>query len=380
MSGEHARFESLLKFYPASYRKERGDEIIATLQEAEEVSGITASIGDRLSIATHGLQVRLGLTTETTLGKALDLAATPGLVMGALLGTYLFIWGDLPVMSARFFHPTFGPFLSIGPLFYVVWILGVGAVFEWPQFRRRIASICMVVTITGEIIAKAVHRNPNMWEIALLVSLGLPSVLAPVGLATRRRVWQSLAVALGAVVTFALISPPVQVGSFESVYWNGMYRLSLHMPFVDVLVMAIVVTLQIRHQKEIAAAALILSGPWVAVAALYPFFTPYVSSPRELNMGVLVLWTGALAVIATSGRYRPQHPRFAGMLTVIVLIGGVTAVGAGILSGSSEAPLPVASASYPCRALISPATGEVLSIRCSRVVQPPGAHSSPTTS
>ena len=35
----------------------------------------------------------------------------------------------------------------------------MAAVFEWPQFRRRIAGLCMVLTLAGEIVAKAEWRG-----------------------------------------------------------------------------------------------------------------------------------------------------------------------------------------------------------------------------
>jgi hypothetical protein len=157
MTRNLARSETLLRFYPKAYRQERGEEIVATLQEAAEARVPRLSPSDQLSVVLHGVRVRLGLTTETMFGKALDLAAIPGLVMGAFFGLYLFISGDLPVVSSRFFYPRFGPFVTVGPLLYLVWIIGVGAVLEWPQFRRRIAAICMALALSGEIAAKVIH-------------------------------------------------------------------------------------------------------------------------------------------------------------------------------------------------------------------------------
>jgi len=50
--------------------------------------------------------------------------------MGAFFGVYLLISGDLPVVNSRFFYPHFGPFLTVGPLLYVIWILGVVVVLS----------------------------------------------------------------------------------------------------------------------------------------------------------------------------------------------------------------------------------------------------------
>jgi hypothetical protein len=73
------------------------------------------SLANQLNIARHGLQLRFGLTTESMFGKALDLAATPGLVMGAVFGLYLFVFGDVATVNSNNFAPLFGPFLTVGP-------------------------------------------------------------------------------------------------------------------------------------------------------------------------------------------------------------------------------------------------------------------------
>jgi hypothetical protein len=134
-------------------------------------------------------------------GKALDIAAIPGLVMGAFFGVYLLISGDLPVVNSRFFYPHFGPFLTVGPLLYLVWIWA-----SWWSLSGRstgdvLPGVCMTLTIVGELLAKLAHRNPNIWEIAILVSLGLPSLLAPDVYVTRRRVLPSLSVGLATFAT-----------------------------------------------------------------------------------------------------------------------------------------------------------------------------------
>jgi hypothetical protein len=241
-------------------------------------------------------------------GKALDLAAIPGLVMGAFFGLYLMFAGDLPVVSSRYFFPRFGPFLTVGPLLYLVWILGVAAVFEWPQFRRRIAGLCMVLTLAGEIVAKAMYRNPNQWEIAILLSLGLPSLLAPTVSIARRRVLPSLAVGVG---TFALLffftRSSVNPGFFNSFYWSGTYEIAGHLPYVDLLLIAVVVTLWFTRRREIASAMVILSSPWIVVSVLYPLALPHLPV-NAFNVVALFIWAIGIVAIVTTSRYRPQRP------------------------------------------------------------------------
>jgi hypothetical protein len=259
-------------------------------------------------VALYGVRVRLGLTSETMFGKALDIAAIPGLVMGAFFGVYLLISGDLPVVSSRFFYPHFGPFLTVGPLLYLVWILGVVVVFEWPQYRRRVAGVCMTLTIVGELLAKLVHRNPNIWEIAILVSLGLPSLLAPDVYVTRRRIIPSLCVGLATFATlFFVTNTRVNPGFFNSFYWSGTYEIVRRQPYVDLLLLALFAVLWFTKRREVASATLILSSPWIVVGVAYPMSLQHLQVDT-LNVVALIAWAVGMACIVTTSRYRPQPP------------------------------------------------------------------------
>jgi len=306
MTSQLPRAHRLLKFYPKAYRDERGEEIVATLQEAAEARIPRVALSDQISVAQYGLRIRLGLTSETMFGKALDIAAIPGLVMGAFFGLYLLISGDLPVVSTRFFYPQFGPFLTVGPLLYLVWVLGVMVVFEWPQYRRRIAVVCMALTIVGESLAKLIHRNPNIWEIAILVSLGLPSLLAPDVYVTRRRVLPSLSVGLATfAVLFFVTDSRVNPGFFNSFYYSGTYEIVRRQPYVDVLLLVLFAVLWIASRREVASAVLILSSPWIIVGVAYPLSLQFLNLDA-FNVIALVAWFVAMALIVTTSRYRPR--------------------------------------------------------------------------
>jgi hypothetical protein len=306
MTNNLARSKKLLGFYPKAYREERGEEIAATLQEAAEARIPRVPLGDQISVALYGVRIRLGLTSETMFGKALDIAAIPGLVMGAFFGVYLLIAGDLPVVSSRFFYPHFGPFLTVGPRLYLVWILGVVVVLEWPQYRRRIAGVCMTLTIVGELLAKLAHRNPNVWEIAILVSLGLPSLLAPDVYVTRRRILPSLGVGFVTCATlFVVTNTRVNPGFFNSFYWSGTYEIVRRQPYVDVLLLALFAVLWITKRREVASAVLILSSPWIIVGVAYPMSLRYLQV-EPLNVIALIAWALGMVCIVTTSRYRPQ--------------------------------------------------------------------------
>jgi hypothetical protein len=308
MTQHLTRSQKLLKFYPKSYREERGEEIVATLQEAADARVPHAALTDQVSVALYGVRIRLGLTSETMFGKALDIAAIPGLVMGAFFGIYLLISGDLPIVSSKFFYPQFGPFLTMGPLFYLVWVLGAAAVFEWPKYRRRIAGVCMTLTVVGEFLAKAAHRNPNVWEIAILVSLGLPSLLAPDVNVTRRKFTPSFSVGLATFATlFFTTNSYANPGFYNSVYWSGMYEMTRRQPYVDGFLLALFAVLWITKRREVASAALILSSPWIIVGVAYPMSLRYLRVD-SLNVIALIAWAVGVTLIVTTSRYRPRPP------------------------------------------------------------------------
>jgi hypothetical protein len=191
---------------------------------------------------------------------------------------------------------------------YLVWILGVVVVFEWPQYRRRIAGACMTLTIVGELLAKLAHRNPNAWEIAILVSLGLPSLLAPDVYVTRRRILPSLCVGVATFATlFVETNTRVNPGFFNSFYWSGTYELVRRQPYVDVLLLALFAVLWFAKRREVASAVLILSSPWIIVGVAYPMSLQYLHVDT-LNVIALIAWAVGMVCIVTTSRYRPQSP------------------------------------------------------------------------
>jgi hypothetical protein len=302
------RSQNLLKFYPRAYREERGEEIMATLQEAAEARVPRASLSDQISVAQYGLRIRLGLTSETMFGKALDIAAIPGLVMGAFFGIFLLISAELPLVNSRFFYPHFGPFLTFAPLIYLIWVLAVVVVLEWPQYRRRIALVCMTLTIVGETIAKLIHRNPNIWEIAILASLGLPSLLAPDVLVTRRKVVPMLSIGLVTFVAlFFITDSHARPGFFTSFYWYGTYEIVHRQPYVDAVLLAAFALLWVMKRREVASAILILSSPWIIVGVAYPLSLQNLPVSL-LNVIALIAWTLGMMLIVTTSRYRPRPP------------------------------------------------------------------------
>ncbi|MBV6702194.1 hypothetical protein [Kitasatospora aureofaciens] len=87
-----------LQFYPASYRRERGEEMAAVFADTTAEADRSAVAREVFDLAAYGLRVRLGLTGGSVAGRVLALAAP--MVAGALAGSGLVPWVSNPDQSA----------------------------------------------------------------------------------------------------------------------------------------------------------------------------------------------------------------------------------------------------------------------------------------
>jgi hypothetical protein len=277
MTDLEGRAQRLLRFYPAGYRAERGPEIVATLLDAAAARG-RSSRRDLADLALHGIEMRLGLSPDRFGGRVMDEAALPGLGIGAALAVFFFVWGDwLPILETRRnFGPvvSFGPFFTVGPVIYLVWILAFAAILIWPRWRRAASALCIATAVAMWPIGKLVSASPNFWQLVLLVGVSVPGLLAPTSQVGRSRVPVALAAGalafaaiwwLGQVHFLALpqAHPNVQV----SFYTVGNYLMARNLTWLAGAIFVGVVVLIVGHQVERAGAIAILTAPLLAVVA-----------------------------------------------------------------------------------------------------------------
>jgi hypothetical protein len=271
MNDPEARYARLMKAYPKRYRDERGEEILATLLDTSPDDASRPPLRDALDIVCHGLQRRLGLTSERFGGRVLEIAAMPGLAMGAAFAVFLFIWGEwIPVSKHFAVYIGSGPFLTIGPIIYLVWLLGAAASLVWPQSRRTMAASCVAITVVVWPIGKIFFMSPNFWQMAILASLGLPGVLAPTTGYYHRQIAGSLAAGAAAFAivwwfgTLHLVSPPYRL----SFYVYGNYFLGQGIPWLAGTIVLATGVLFILRKPDIAGALVVLTSPlWIVAAA-----------------------------------------------------------------------------------------------------------------
>ena len=272
MKDQERRLHRMLRAYPAAYRAGKGSEIISTVLDASDAQG-RVHRRDLVDLVTHGVRMRLGLSADRFGGRVMDEAALPGLFMGAGLSVFLFIWGEwLPVASSPYSTVRFGPFLTVGPVIYLAWIMSAVVVTIRPRLLRLSASVCIAITAMMWPIGKLAFASPNFWQLLLLFGFGLPGILAPSTVMDRRQIPSSLVAGLG---TFAVIwwlgvvqylrLPDVN-GSFQySFYFLGNYLTANRLPWLEVAVLLSVIGLLTIHQSERAGALVVLSAPLLAL-------------------------------------------------------------------------------------------------------------------
>jgi hypothetical protein len=271
MNSREARYAWLLKVYPRHYRNERGKEILGTLLDAtSDHGGAGPAVLEVVDVLSHGIQKRLGLTSERFGGRILEMAAAPGMTMGAALAVFLFIWGEwLPLMGHSQMATRFGPFLTIGPVVYLAWVLGAVGSLLWPRRRRSLATICVIGTLVAVPIGKIFFASPNFWQLVLLASFGVPGILASTTASYRRRVASSL---LAGATTFAVFwlfggIHPVGAPFVESFYWYGNTSMAHGLPLMAGAAFLATIALFGLRTTERAGAVVVLTSPMLIIAA-----------------------------------------------------------------------------------------------------------------
>ena len=307
MTTRDNRVQSLIKFDPRRYREIRGDEVIATVLDVSDGDGGHLRLGTQIDLILRGLQVRFGVTGESLLGRSLNRAAMPGMVMAANFGLLLFIFGDIPRSSwmAQTSINRFGWFVSIGPFIYLVWIVGTIAAFEWPTLRRSIALLCVGLSAVAMVVGKLNQISPNFWQVSILISLGMPCVLDPVLIQAKRRVLKDIGVGLfgclALLCTFLPDLPKFNLGSF---YWFGTYYISHELPRIDLVFILIAIGLTMIKRWEWLGAMIILSGPIVVVAVIYPFSLTWNASSPKVALPSILIWIFGAILLVFKSRFR----------------------------------------------------------------------------
>jgi hypothetical protein len=283
-----------IKVYPKSYRNERGGEIAATLLEATSKSGAHLGVLDVLDLVVHGMEVRLGITSERFAGRVLDATAMPGLIVAAGLSVFLLanaLWFPHSSLPEPF---RTGVFHTFGPVIYAIWISGVAGSLIWPQRRRVFASICVVSTLVAIPIGLLFFASANLTMMGVLIGFGLPCVVAPApAAANHRSFWRlSSGVALFIVIWWfgGGVGKSGQGVTYLSVEWVSVPRLGSAVSWIVGISFVTTCLLLIVRRTTTAGALVVLTAPWVVVAADYQHNENGSIGPTSVVLGIMLVW------------------------------------------------------------------------------------------
>lgn len=275
MSALERRCRRLLRVYPAAYRAERGDELLATLLDATEPGRARPHLGDVVAMGAHGLRRRAAVEPDQWLGGVLASTADAGLLMAAALAVVSIVVGDWAPWAGRSmtgFRGGWGPFTTTGPACYAAWLTaGISVVLGRRRAARRwslVGLLLAVATIPAAHVTP--YGRPPLYWLATLSGLVVPMTLAPVPVGVaRRRPGAAALLATGAIAAVACTATAHGTGGGLDAHMT-FYRIALLRlaDWVPVLVaVAVVVGVAHPRRRRAVPAVAVLAVPWLALVA-----------------------------------------------------------------------------------------------------------------
>jgi DNA-directed RNA polymerase specialized sigma24 family protein len=163
------RYRRLLLAYPDSYRRQRGDELLGTLLDAARPGQRRPTAAETADLLLGGVRQRLGGTVAADLESGIALAAPFALALAAGLCGFLWLTVErLPQASLT------GPFLTVGPVAYAVWLAAavLRAVLPAAASRVPVAGAMAVTVLLIPVAELGGYQRPPLWVILALLGFG----------------------------------------------------------------------------------------------------------------------------------------------------------------------------------------------------------------
>lgn len=307
------RYLRLLAAYPADYRRARGAEIVGTYLDLAAPDQRRPTLADAADLVRGGLRQRLRAAGVTHLIPGVRLAALLALVAATALAG---MWTVLELRPALpgFGEPSAGPFVSLGIVAWVGWLLAAAARALTPgRWHRRAVALAVLLTV-ALVPTAALTGLPRPPLFVLLPQVGLGVVA--LGASHEQSVSLRVAPLLAAIGGVAAASPPSN--GFSWTYRASTAEWVLHNTAVAVLAVAVLlaVGLAVRRDHRGGWALLILLTP-VGLLALHPLAgaadgVPDAFAPNwtalAATAAVVVLLGAALLPVALAVRARLARP------------------------------------------------------------------------
>ncbi|MET8093739.1 hypothetical protein [Micromonospora sp. NPDC005220] len=202
MNDLERRYLRLLRAYPADYRRARAAEIVGTYLDLAAPDQRWPSLADAADLVRGGLRQRLRATGLTGLVPGVRLAALLALVTASALAG---VWGtaELHPPPAEWGVPHVGPFVSLGVVTWVAWLLAAVVIAVAPSRVARWAiALALLLTIALPPAAAALDAlRPPLMVLLPQVVLGLLGLALPDQPARVIRLAPALSALLAVVAT-----------------------------------------------------------------------------------------------------------------------------------------------------------------------------------
>lgn len=225
--------------------------------------------------------------------------------MAAALSAFLFIYSIwIPYASDSLpsnVVPRPGIFDTIGPFAYAVWIVGAIGALAWPRKQRMFATIAAASTLVAIPIGMIFFASADITMMTILISFGAPCVLAPTTVFIRRNL--PVGIGAGFVLFIAVWWFSVGTGGAGASsgggpsLWLGVALLGSHLPWIAGASFTCTVLLLAWRKSSAAGAFVLLTAPFLIVAAAYAHDENGSVTKDGILFGVMLVWlVGAWAV------------------------------------------------------------------------------------
>jgi len=321
MNGLERRYRRLMRLYPAWYRAQREEEMVGMLLDGAGPDQRRPGLGEACGLVVHGLETRFDLAEGGALGRWAGQAASPSLGAAAALSLAALIFGEL-VPGPGYWVPVarFGPFLTVGWVCYLAWIIAalidMGTASRWQRPATAAAVAVTVLTVpVGDAVAAG---RPPLFILAALISLGLPALVRPEWTRSRPEL-RPVMVAVAATVAI-LTATGVAAGLTQPYQWPlniaqvGFYQIWLTVlaawaPVAVAGALAAAAVLSVAKQRSLAVALAVATLPWLVISIGHaPRHSTELVSAAVLGLIVAATGTRGAANQARLNHREPPQP------------------------------------------------------------------------
>lgn len=179
------RYRALLRWYPAAYRTERGDEIVETYLDLATPGQRRPRAGDVADLVRGGVRQHLRGRGALGLADSLPFAAQLAMLTGAGLAALWLVLAERATMSNDDipWHPAV-PFATLGAAAWIVWVLVPLAAFL--GFGRPAVAVALLTTVAVIALAPVLpltlrvpYGRPSLFVLVPQIALGLVALGVP---------------------------------------------------------------------------------------------------------------------------------------------------------------------------------------------------------